>query len=199
MLKKTLCYMLLPLLLGAGFATSSDQPKTALLLIDIQNFYFPGGSAALVEPEAASLNARKILDRFRETGQLVIHITHNAKQDADIHKHVRPREDERVISKDHVNAFRETDLHAALQSHAIKRLVICGMMTHMCVEAAVRAAADLGYEVTLIHDACATRQLTFSGHNVKAEDVHNATLSTLARTYAAVIDTATFLQNDQKI
>jgi nicotinamidase-related amidase len=70
--------------------------------------------------------------------------------------------------------------------------VIAGMQTHMCVEAAVRAAADLGYEVTVVADACATRDVQHGGRTVAAADVHAATLATLAA-YATVTDTASLL------
>jgi nicotinamidase-related amidase len=171
-----------------------EKPKTALLIIDVQDFYFPGGALPLVNPEAASLNAKRLLEKFRASKQLVVHVRHNAKTGSGIHLNVRPIEGEKVISKDSVNSFKGTDLLAYLNEHGVKRLVICGMQTHMCVEGAVRAASDLGFECILIHDACATRDLKFQDKTVKAEDVHNSTLSTLSGNYAKVIDTETFLK-----
>jgi len=82
-----------------------------------------------------------------------------------------------------------------LKDHSIKKLVICGMMTHMCVEAAVRAARDFGFECTVIQDACATGALTFDKKRISADDVHYSTLSTLSDFYAQVMDTNTFLSN----
>lgn len=175
---------------------AADSVKdTALLLIDIQDFYFPGGRSELVDPEAASLNAQKLLRKFREEKALVVHVRHIAEQGAEIHKNVRPIEGEKVISKSHVNAFKETDLLEYLMGHEIEKLVICGMMTHMCVEAAVRAARDFDFAITLIQDACATRALTFGDKEVSAADVHFSTLSSLNRYYARVIDTETFLRD----
>ena len=168
--------------------------KTALLIIDIQDFYFPGGSLPLVDPEPASLNAKKILEKFREKHLMVIHIRHNAGTGAGIHNHVKPLKSEKVISKDYANSFRDTDLLEYLTRNRVKRLVIVGMQTHMCVEAATRAANDLGFECILIHDACATRDLKFKDIVISAEDVHYSTLSSLSRTYARVSDTRTFLQ-----
>lgn len=69
------------------------------------------------------------------------------------------------------------------------------MMTHMCVEAAVRAAHDYDFETTLIHDACATRALKYDAKEVSAADVHLSTLSSLNRYYARVLDTITFLRD----
>jgi nicotinamidase-related amidase len=170
-----------------------QSKKTALLIIDIQDFYFPGGSVPLVNPEPASLNAQKILKKFREKNLLVIHVRHNAKSGAGIHANVKPINGEKVISKDHANSFRDTDLLEYLNQHQVKRIVIVGMQTHMCVEAATRAACDLGFECILVHDACATRALKFNDKVISAEDVHYSTLSTLSDTYSKVIDTKTFL------
>lgn len=167
--------------------------KTALLIIDVQDFYFPGGSLPLVNPETAGLNAKKILKKFREEKLTVVHVRHNAKSGAGIHASVKPITGEKVISKDYVNSFRDTDLLEYLNKHQVKRLVICGMQTHMCVEAAVRAASDFGFKCLLVHDACATRALKFQDKTIQAEDVHYSTLSALSRTYADVIDTKTFL------
>jgi nicotinamidase-related amidase len=171
-----------------------DTKKTALLIIDIQDFYFPGGSLPLVNPEPASLNAQKILKKFREKKLLVVHVRHNTKSGAGIHDNVKPVKGEKVITKNYANSFRETDLLEYLNKHQVKRLVIVGMQTHMCVEAATRAACDLGFECILVQDACATRALTFQDKTVSAKDVHYSTLSTLSPTYAAVIDTKTFLE-----
>ncbi len=179
----------------SGMPAADSVKDTALLIIDIQDFYFPGGRSELVDPEAASLNAQKLLRGFREKGLLVVHVRHIAEQGAEIHRTVRPVEGEKVISKNHVNAFKETDLLEYLREHRIEKLVICGMMTHMCVEAAVRAARDYDFDITLIHDACATRALTFDGKEVSAADVHRSTLSSLDRYYARVIDTETFLKD----
>ncbi len=175
-------------------AVDKDETvKEALLLIDIQDFYFPGGGMPLVNPEAAALNGAKLLKTFRGQKKLIIHVRHNAKAGAGIHRHVKPLEGEKVISKDNVSCFKGSDLLEFLKTRGIKKLVICGMQTHMCVEAAVRAGSDHGFGCILVHDACATRALTFKDRTVSAEDVHASTLSAL-RAYAKVVDTATFLK-----
>lgn len=175
--------------------TKDESPKTAFLLIDIQDFYFLGGRVPLVNPEEASLNAKKLLDFFRENNWPVVHVRHNAKSGAEIHKNVKPIETEKIVSKDDVNAFRNTDLLAHLNENKVKRLVICGMMTHMCVEAATRAAHDYGFECILVHDACATRALKFNDVEIPTDAVHNSTLASLSGYYARVMDTETFLKN----
>jgi nicotinamidase-related amidase len=174
-------------------APPAAERVTALLIIDIQDFYFPGGAAPLVNPEAASLNAAKLLEKFRAEGRPVVHVGHNAPKGMGFHGVVAPREGEKVFFKDEVSAFNGTGLLAYLQEMKVQRLVIAGMQTHMCVEAAVRAASDLGLECILVADACATRSLRYQDREVSAADVHAATLATLDRTYATVIDTEAFL------
>lgn len=178
-----------------GFGKMPDKKDTALLIIDIQYFYFPGGKLALANPEAASLNAKKLLEEFRREGMLVVHVKHNSEQGSDIHENVLPAGDEKVITKNDINSFKDTDLEEYLRNHGIKKLSICGMQTHMCVEGATRAAHDLGFECTVIGDACATRDLKFGDRIIKAEDVHYSTLATLAGNYAKITDTKTFLEN----
>jgi len=176
-------------------AKKNDGSQTALLLIDIQYFYFPGAKQPLLNPEEASLNAQKLLTHFRDTGKLIIHVRHNSKTGGEIHENVTPLETEKVISKNSVNSFKDTDLLDYLKENEIKKLVICGMMIHMCVEAAVRAASDFGFEVTLIQDACTTRTLKYGDKEIPAEAVHASTLASLSGYYAKVTDTESFLSD----
>jgi nicotinamidase-related amidase len=178
---------------GAQTEEKSDG-KTSLLIVDVQQFYFSDGFMPLENPEAASLNCKKLLQKFRGEDKMVVHVGHNTKKDVDFHPDVAPLDGERVFYKDEVSAFNGTDLLPYLQENGVERLVVCGMMTHMCVEAAVRAAHDLGFECVLVSDACATRDLKYGDETVSAGDVHNATLGTIDRTYATVVDTKTFLE-----
>lgn len=168
--------------------------KTALLLIDIQDFYFPGGMSALVEPEAAAEQAALLLDDFRAKNQLVIHVRHDFEPGGNIHQLVRPLPNEKVIMKKEVNSFKDTDLLSYLQEHQIDTLVIAGMQTHMCLEGGVRAAHDYGFVCFVVQDACATKDLLFDGEIIAAKDVHLSTLNTL-KSYAKVLDTKTYLEN----
>jgi nicotinamidase-related amidase len=169
----------------------------ALLIIDIQNDYFVGGKMELEGSEPASLRAGKLIAAFRKRRMPVIHIQHISLRpgatfflpDTDgvkIHDNVSPAVNETLIKKHFPNAFRETTLADHLQSAGIRELVIAGMMTHMCVDATTRAAADLGYTCSLAHDACATRALTFGDTKVPADHVHGSFLAALNGTYAAV-------------
>jgi len=173
-------------------AQQSDAAKTALLIIDIQNFYFAGGASELTNPIPASLNAQKLLYHFRQRKQLVIHVKHGEGIGAEIHTNVSPFESEKIIIKNEVNSFLRTDLLNFLQQNEINHLIICGMQTHMCVEAATRAAADYGFKCTVIKDACATKNLTFDNYTVQARDVHASTLAAL-KAYAKILSTEEYL------
>jgi nicotinamidase-related amidase len=176
------------------------MPERALVIIDIQNDYFPGGAMELEGADAAAANASKALARARQEGVPVFHVRHLSTRPgatffipgtkgAEIHAAVRPLREERVIEKNFPNSFRGTELERALKDAGIKELVMAGMMTHMCVDASVRHAADLGYKVTLLGDACATRAQSFGGETVPARQVHTAFLAALNGFYAKVVPT----------
>jgi nicotinamidase-related amidase len=186
--------LILYLFLFVPFSQSLLGQKTALLIIDVQEFYFPGGRMQLENPEAAGINAGLLLDAFRKKGLPVFHVRHNFEPGGDIHPYVKPLPGETVISKDEVNAFLGTGLLDMLRQDSIEQLVICGMQTHMCVEAAVRAAHDYGFNCLLAADACATRALQYEEHIVSASNVQYSTLSTLQGTYARVLNTDAILR-----
>ncbi|WP_337965529.1 cysteine hydrolase family protein [uncultured Flavobacterium sp.] len=175
----------------------------ALLLIDIQKEYFENGALELVNPIAASENAKKLLEHFRKENGTIVHVQHisgegspifvSGTKGVEIHENVKPLEGEKVITKQFPNSFRETDLLEYLQSKEITHLVIAGMMTHMCIDAGTRAAVDFGFECTVIGDACATMNLQINGNDVKAADVHNAFLAALEFFYAKITTTEDYL------
>lgn len=178
---------------------NEDNIKTALLIVDIQNFYFPGDGPGLVNAVPASLNAKEVLQIFRDESQLVIHIRHQAEKGFEIHKNVEPISGEKVITKNEINSFNGTDLFEYLKSQNINRLVIIGMQTQMCVEAAIRASHDFGFECVVIQDACATRDVTYGDRTVKAEDVQTCILATfIDGGYSKVIDLNIFKVNIDK-
>jgi nicotinamidase-related amidase len=173
---------------------------TALLIIDIQNDYFPGGAMELEGAEQAGAKAAQALAKFRKDGLPVFHVRHLSVRPgatffipgtpgAEIREGVRPLEGETLVEKNFPNSFRGTALQNYLDKNKIKNLVVAGMMTHMCVDASVRQAADLGYKVTLLADACATRAQSFGGEAVPARQVQAAFLAALSGAYAKVIAT----------
>lgn len=106
---------------------------------------------------------------------------------AEIHPLVKPNQGEVVITKHTPNSFHETDLKARLDARGIDRLVIAGMMTHMCVDSSVRAASDAGFDCVVVADACATRDQTYVATTVGAESVQTAFLAALSGTFATVL------------
>ncbi|MDR6371257.1 nicotinamidase-related amidase [Chryseobacterium bernardetii] len=189
-------------------AQKQKMEHSALIIIDVQNDYFPGGKMTLEKSEQAAENARSILDYFRKNNLPVIHVQHISTNDgatfflpgtkgAEINPLVLPREDEKVIVKHFPNSFRETDLLNYLQSKKIKNLVITGMMTDVCVESTTRAAFDFGFTNTIIGDATATRNRELNGEVIKAEEVQRsflAGISALGNLYARVINTDELLK-----
>ncbi len=181
---------------------------TALIIIDIQNDYFPNGNMELSNPDKAAANAAKVLEWFRQNNKdRIYHIQHIASDPAlgffvpgttgvEIHESVQPLENESVITKHFPNSFLQTELESELRTAGVTKVVVVGMMTHMCIDATVRAAVDLGFETTLIEDACATRELTYSDKVVSAEQVHYAFVGALNGMYASVISTEQFLQQN---
>lgn len=181
--------------------------KKALLLIDIQNDYFPSGRKTLMGSDIASENAKMVLESCRKEGIPVIHVQHiNYREGAqfflpettgiDIHENVKPLAGEKVITKQYPNSFRETELLEYLQSLEIRELIICGMMTHMCIDTTVRAAKDLKFINLLIGDACATLDLEINNKKIAAENVQNAFLSALNYSFATVITTQEYLNKE---
>jgi nicotinamidase-related amidase len=178
-----------------------------LLIIDIQRDYFPGGAYPLVEPEAAAANARKVLDSFRSASQPVIHMKHvwdapdaefmrPGTEGVEIHPAVEPADDELVLEKASPNSFVDTELEDELRRHGSEDLVVTGMMSSMCVDATVRAAADLGFSPTVVHDGCAAPDLEFNGVAVRGTAVHAAFMAALADGYAEVTSAAELLSSD---
>jgi nicotinamidase-related amidase len=174
-----------------------------LLVIDIQRDYFPGGSYPLVEPDAAARAARRVLDDFRDAGRPVVHVQHvwdepdatfmRPRTDGvEIHPLVAPVGAEPVVQKAQPNSFAGTSLDAELRSRRIDELVVVGMMTSMCVDSTVRAGSDLGYAITLVHDACAAPDLEFGGTPIPGAIVHAAFVAALADGYAEVVSAAEF-------
>ena len=171
--------------------------KTALILIDIQNDYFPKGNMELVESTEASINAKKILNVFRNIGTEIIHIRHySAKPNAtfflpdsigsEIHENVTPIPGELVIIKHFPNSFRSTTLHETLIERKIDTLVIVGMMTHMCIDTTVRAAFDYGYKCVLLSDCCASKNMQYKNITISAEIVNAAYFSAINNMFAEV-------------
>lgn len=178
--------------------------KQAILVIDLQNEYLPTGKLPLVGIEKAAGNAAKIIQHARKNGLKVIHIQHIFANNEmpvfeprtngiEIQATVLPANDEHVIVKNNVNAFLNTSLKQLLDENAIEEIIVVGAMSHMCVDAAVRAASDFGYKVKVIHDACATLDLEFNGLKVPAQYAHATLMAAFVFAYAKVLSTDEYL------
>ena len=169
-----------------------------LIVVDLQNDYFPGGKMELVGIEEAAENARILLTEFRKTKLPIVHIQHisippNAffflpgTDGAKINDKVTPQEGEAVVLKNYPNSFRDTSLSEILKNAHVDNLVICGAMSHMCIDATTRAAFDLGFHCVVAEDACATRDLVFKNKIIKASEVHASFMAALSFPYAKVV------------
>lgn len=182
--------------------------KTGLILVDIQNDYFNGGKNVLVNPEQAAIQAEKVLKFFREHGWAIFHVRHislnpNASffmpgtVGADFYEGTSPLDGEEIIIKHKPNSFLDTSLKEKLQEKDIHTLVVCGMMTHMCIDTTVRAATNYGNLVTLIEDACATKDLEWRGITVPADQVHNAYMAAIDGTFAKVMKADAWIKENE--
>ncbi len=171
--------------------------NSALVLVDIQQDYFPKGRMEVVGAVEASQAAKRLLDFFRTKKLPIVHIQHISTRPGatfflpntegiHLHESVSPLPDETIVKKHFPNSFRDTHLQEYLLSQEIKDLVICGMMSHMCIDATVRAAFDKGYQCMVAHDACAARSLAFHGSNIPASNVHGAYMAALGAVFAKV-------------
>ena len=174
----------------------------ALVLIDIQKDYFPGGKMELVGSEEAGKQAGRLLAAFRAKKAPVFHVQHISTHSGatfflpdthgvDFHASVLPLEGETVVTKHAPNAFHGTTLLRQLRETGADTLVFAGMMTHMCIDTTVRAAFDLGFTCQIAHNACATRDLAFGGKTVPADDVQAAYMAALSWIFAKVENTET--------
>ena len=180
--------------------------RAGLVLVDIQNDYFSGGRMELIGMAAAGSTCGALLNFFRKNGWPTFHIQHISintgatfflpdTPGAEIHDSVKPRSNDVLIQKNYPNSFRDTDLYESIKKTGVQQLVICGAMSHMCIDATTRAAADLGFYCTVIHDGCAARNLEFSGRTIPAEEVHGSFMAALGAGYAKVINLNDFISS----
>lgn len=178
--------------------------RRAIIVVDLQNEYLASGKLPLVGIDRAAANAAKVIEAARSNGDTVIHVRHEApnaeapffvsgSQGVEIIPVVQPIEDEPVVVKRYPNSFRETGLKQMLDAKGIEEVVIVGAMSHMCIDATGRAAADLGYNTVIVHDACATRDIEFDGKTAPAAQVHLSFMSALAFAYGKVTITSEYL------
>lgn len=172
--------------------------KRALVIVDIQNDYFPGGKMELVGMKEAANKAKHVLELCRASNVPIFHIQHLSNgagatfflpgtDGVEIHESVAPRGDEYIIQKFSPNSFRDTSLTEQLKRIDVDEVIFCGAMTHMCIDTSVRAAFDLGFRCLVVSDACATKDLEYGGVTVDAPQVHAAYMAALSSVFAHVL------------
>ena len=167
-----------------------DSPKTALLIIDIQYDYFPGGKFELKGVEEASIRAKKVLEFFRKKDLHIIHIQHESTEDPPsvfapnsegqkIHENVLPLPGETVFTKHLVSSFDQTPLLDHLKKNEINRLVIAGMQTNVCVLGTVIGGIKNEFEIVVLKDAAAARDFATHNETLLAIEAEGAKLATV--------------------
>jgi nicotinamidase-related amidase len=176
---------------------------SALIMIDLQNTY-RSGLMQLSGVEEAMLEAIKLLAIARELKIPVFHIQHDAGPGSPydtqapigaICDEVAPIDGEPVITKNYPNSFFNTDLDQQLKAANIKSIVLAGFMTHMCVNSTAHGGFNLGYAVTVVASATATRALqAANGKVLDAQAVHDGAIASTRDLYAAIADTVADLK-----
>lgn len=189
-------------LVGLGLS-ASPLASAALIMIDCQNTYRKG-VMQLTGVEEAIVEAKKLLARARAAKIPVIHIQHDAGAgtpydvNAEIGRicdEVAPLPGEPVITKNYPNSFVATDLDEQLKALGIKNIVLAGFMTHMCINSTAHGGFNLGYNVTVVASATATRPLqAANGVVLTAEQVQAGAIASTRDLYAAVVDTVDALK-----
>ena len=135
--------------------------ETALLVIDVQGDVM---NTAQYKDEVVQ-NIQALLEQARAGGTPVIYVQHDGIPGQDlvpytpgwqILSEVAPREDEVIVRKESPDAFHQTRLREELEARGIKRLVIVGGQTEVCVCSTARRAVSQGYDVLLVSDAHTT-------------------------------------------
>lgn len=179
--------------------------NTAFILVDIQKDYFEGGRNELFRPDQALSHAQEALKLFRDKRLPIVHIQCILLEDnasfflpgtegIQLHEGIQPEPGEKVVVKHTPDSFFQTELQQYLDSLKVTRLVVCGMMSHICIDSTVRTASRLGYEVFVLDEACTTRDLLWDGTVIPAKTVHDTFMASLEGTFAQVIKTSSLCE-----
>ncbi|WP_420549484.1 cysteine hydrolase family protein [Curvivirga sp.] len=181
---------------------SKVEANTALILIDWQEGFDDwdhwGGNRN--NPEAEK-NASLLLSHWRQNNLPVFHVIHHStlsksplrkeKPSGQIIQLLAPLESETLMHKRENSAFVGTHLEVSLRRLNIQKLVISGLTTNHCVSTSTRMAGNLGFDVQLVGDACATfDRIGPDGQEFKAQLIHDVCLSDLHNEFCQVVNTA---------
>lgn len=142
--------------------TLTDRPKTALLVIDVQN----GVLAGAHNRDAVITNIAGLVDRARAESVPVVWVQHSSEElpeGSDVWQYVpelSPDESEPVVHKKYGDSFEDTDLEAVLEQSGVGRLIVTGAQTDACVRSTLHGALVRGYDTLLVSDAHTTEDLS---------------------------------------
>ncbi len=177
------------------------KQDTALIIIDMQRGMADPRSGRRNNPGAEE-NIRQLLAAWRAADKPIVHVRHMSRSPTSVfwpgqpgnefQENLLPLASEHVVKKNVTDAFVSTGLERWLHVRGIKDLVIVGVSTNMSVEATARSAGNLGFNTTVVADACFSfDRLDLHGKPQTAEEVHVHAISNLQGEYATVVDTAT--------
>ncbi|WP_179402813.1 cysteine hydrolase family protein [Burkholderia guangdongensis] len=190
-------------LAGAAAPHAIDAKSTALLVIDFQNEYFDG---RLPVPNGlpALRNTQRLIAYADQKRMPVFHVQHLAPAESPVfaetsksvefHRELQPAPHHVVLQKTSVSVFPTTDLDSRLKASGIRTLIVTGLMTHACVAGAARDAVPLGYDVIVVDDACATRDIDAPGGVIPHDVLHRSALASIDDTFGAIVTTDQLLK-----
>jgi nicotinamidase-related amidase len=182
----------------------SQQPKRALIVIDVQNEYVTGNLRIEYPPIEQSLtNIGRAMDAATAAGIPVIVIQHltpegapifaTGSYNAELHPLVADRPRDHFIQKQMASSFAGTDLAAYLKQHEIDTISVIGYMTHNCDDSTVRQAHHEGWKVELLHDAAGSPPYRNAMGAATAEEIHRVFTVVMHTGFAAVVSTDEWL------
>ena len=167
----------------------------ALLLIDVQKAFDDPSWGPRNNPGAEAAIAR-LLAAFRAKGLPVVHVKHDSVSPGstlrpgqagnDIKPEASPLPGEPLFQKSVNSAFIGTGLEAHLRERGITALIIAGITTNHCVSTSTRMAGNLGFDTTLVSDACATFDFHDDEGVIPAETMHRIGLAEMRGEFAAI-------------
>lgn len=174
--------------------------KEALIIVDVQNDYFPGGKLPTWRPVETANEIKKIMEKFRQDGKEVIHVAHHMSPEhekvmdflikgtrgAEIHEIVKPLDTEKIIYKNYADSFVATDLKEYLLSKGIETVIVVGMMIHNCVNATAYSGTDEGFKTIVVAEAVNTFDQEIFGEVIPAETIWKSFLAGIKFAYAQV-------------
>jgi nicotinamidase-related amidase len=142
--------------------TLQNRPRTALLVIDVQNGVVGGAH----DRDGVVANIVELVDRARDDDVPVVWVQHNddnLARDSDewqIVPELSREPDEPLVEKSFADSFEDTRLESVLAGLGIGRLVVVGAQTDECIRSTLHGAVVRGYDATLVSDAHTTEDLS---------------------------------------